>query len=508
MAAWLAAGACARPAPSFSMLLARIDADPALVDPAPFLGAATLARDTADRLSLIKRAYRRSPALAARVCDAIIGAGQVSAPVSRAVFSSFLDAGMPDKALRLFDGLLSPEEAPALYAEAYAACRVTGAAVATSPSLMVVAFDATGQGQFLVQAALLSMAQGDVQSASIVLADAVARGVAVDPFLLWDAAAYAQLVESASGDDEPERLHLAADAAWSAGMVAEASSLYLRLVELYPLYSWKPYAALARLAQAGPEAAPMEPVSPLGSAWPREGTEPIREREAPGEHWIALMAERFPGDAGALRERVAHYQRQGMAVQAMELAAQTGVGDEDSAVADIASYASVYPDTVAPRAMARAAAFPDSAAVQETALACLLSVGAWKEFSTTLSAARIELPRAWFWEAVALALKGEPAAAADLIRSRGSGADRWAAPFDLGLMELAAGRYREAALAFVTAAGEATRPKDRARAYELAGDSWRLAGDRSAGRDAYKAALSVDPNSLSARAGLELIGDK
>ena len=224
LAAAILAGACSRQAPSFELLLARIDSDPASADPSPFLGAARLAGSSIDALRLMKRAASRDPVLAAVVADALAAAGISSEPFALAAFGAYMEAERPESAYALFDGPLDGTRRPLLLAESYAACLAAGFRPSASTAALVAAADASGIPEFLVEAAVLAMAAGDGPAAATLLRDAVGRGAAGDPRLLWDAGVFDSMGAPAPGGDDPEPLHLAADAAWMRGEQALACS--------------------------------------------------------------------------------------------------------------------------------------------------------------------------------------------------------------------------------------------------------------------------------------------
>lgn len=502
---------CRKAEHSFQLLLARLDAQPGTYDEKAFAAAASMAESTIDRLRLLKRARRHGASAASAVASLILDGGPVSEPVAFAASCLFLDAGLPLRTLALFSSDLSAADRPALFAQAWIAARRQGLLPPVAMDSLVAAADGLGQPDFLVDGALVAMAGGDVASAAALLTDAVGKGGQPPLRLLWDSGVWDALAERAPRPGDPSELNLSADAALLAGQRARAVGLYLELIGDYPEFSYKPYAALARLSGSErPGSTPLEDYAlPFGSAWTRAESAPSGPA---GSGFMERMASLFPANEDAVLERAWYRLSAGDPDGADSILKGFAVDSDALSALSLATLSASSPDRAKAAAMLLAAERPGSAAVLEAALACLVSLGSWKEFLTLERSAPKDLPRSWFWEAAALALKGDAKAAADVIRMRGAGFPPRIASFDLGLMELAAGRAGEAALAFVTAAGEKELPSyegapglPEARCWEMAGRAWAQAGDVDLARGAYRTALSLDPGSLAARSGLELL---
>ncbi|HOX92206.1 MAG TPA: hypothetical protein PLC54_04735, partial [Spirochaetales bacterium] len=78
---------CAKQATSFQMVLARIDAHPAVYNTSLFATAARLAGSTEQRLRVLKRANQRGTQAGAEVASLILEHAPVSEPVAFAIAS-------------------------------------------------------------------------------------------------------------------------------------------------------------------------------------------------------------------------------------------------------------------------------------------------------------------------------------------------------------------------------------------------------------------------------------
>jgi len=488
-------GAFRGEAPSFGALLAKIDADPVSATPAAYVNAAALAQGTEDRLRILKRASARDPAVYADSARAIIAAGAVSEPVAVAVLDAYLEAGRYEDALTLFDGPLSPSLRPLEYAETLVlAVRNGYAPPRPSTDRLVLCADAACDARFLEAAAVDAMLEGDRPRARALLVDAAGFGASVDrrvPYrLLWDAAALETLCDRIPDPHDPLEIAVCGDAEYLSGAIASACVAYADLVERFPSWSWKPYAALARVRGVEREDGPSE--------WPHvDVTAPT---DIP-ERLIAAMVERFPDSTEAALERARWLASVGRPERAAsELAALRG----EAAAIIALRYG---PATRAlPDASRLAAEYPDSAPAVDEALAALARSGAWPRFSEIAAradAAGLETARSWFWRAVLSSLSGDPGAAAEAISNYGIESAGYPGAFDLGILESASSRPGKAAAAFVLAAGLADSPERRADAYVMAGDALRAADRADEARSAYEAALSASPASREARSRLE-----
>jgi len=481
--------------PSFGALLAKIDANPLAATRSAYLNAAALAEGTEERLRLLKRAQARDPVLYADSAAAILAAGAVSEPVAVAVLDAYIAAERYDDALALFDGPLSPADRPSEYAEALVlAVRHAYAGPRPSIDRYVLCADATGDARFLEAAAVDSMLEGDRSRARALLVDATKfderPGRRVPYRLLWDAAAVDVLGDRIPDPSDPLEIAIGGDAEYMRGAIASACVAYADLVERFPTWSWKPYAALARIG--GVETDDRQ------SEWPHR-TEPGSPDLS--ERLFSAMVGRFPDSTEAALER------------ARWLAS---VGRPEEAAAKVAALSGEAAAIVAlrfgpgaravPDALRLAAEYPASPAAVDEALAALAGSGAWDRFSEIAArsaAAGLATARSWFWRVVSSSLAGEAGEAAAAIRGYGVESAGYPGAFDLGILEMAASRPAKAADAFVIAAGLAASSERRAEAYVMAGDAFRAADRAGEAVSAYAAALSAFPASREARSRLE-----
>jgi hypothetical protein len=267
------------------------------------------------------------------------------------------------------------------------------------------------------------------------------------------------------------------------------------LLERYPLQSWKPYAALARLAEQSGEPVVMNTL-PLDA--------PVRVQEPEAGYWYALMLDRFPDDDTAALEHVLWLGRQravqdGLPGSTVSRGATGVVGGPAEASARLGLAGMDYLPLAA---MKLAAAYPDSALAVDSALAALFSSSAWNRFLALNSWREVPVPRAWFWDAATLALAGNYEAARDSLLFTGPMVPGFEVAYTLATYEFASGRFKAAASNFTMAAASAERATIKARCMVRAGDALQAAGDPVAAADAYTAALVMDDFNPEAMAAL------
>ncbi|HOX91973.1 MAG TPA: hypothetical protein PLC54_03560, partial [Spirochaetales bacterium] len=338
--------------------------------------------------------------------------------------------------------------------------------------------------------------------------DALAHGAKPPLRFLWDLGAWELIADREARPGDPTELQLVADAATMAGSYAMAVNLYLELITLYPDYSYKPYAALARLARNTDEFDDAYAI-PFSPAWTRSD-DSAESGSQPG--FIGELARRFSTNTDACVERAWYYVSNGQPELAEPVLASLP-SESDAALAIRLAWENLQsPDHVLPSALRLASARPDSSLALEAALSCMFLRSAWKEFRSLFASVGTELPRAWFWSAVDNALAGDTTGAITAIRDGGSAFAGRAASYNLGMLELAAGQAAQAASSFVTAVAEPDYPSysvsrgpSLARCWEMAGFAWYQVGHMDEARAAYRSALSLDQNSLAARSGLELL---
>ncbi|TFG84597.1 MAG: hypothetical protein E4H20_02750 [Spirochaetales bacterium] len=491
---------CRKPPPSFEALLAIIDSGAPDVNLGTFITAADLAGGTEDRLRLLKRAAGRDSVFAADVADAVVSAVPPTEPVALAAFDLFLSAGRFRDAQSLLESGLRYDERPLLYAELIvASCR---AGEGLWPPLAGVPYlaDATGRPEFLHDGALAALRDGNASAARELLAEAMDRGLTVQNVLLWDAGLLDRLALISMENNEPESMELAAGAAYLSGFQALAAQTYGRIIELYPDYSWRPWAALARLGIAEP---PAEYADPLTGRGRSEGD---GSAGPPGRAALydSMMA-RFGDVPDAAREYARWLLESDDDTGARHILASLTEKNASEAGRNASLRALVEPARAPVLAIRLVTDWADSPEAVDTALAMLFSTGAWDDYlrlRSRIAGMNDTLPRSWFWKAADALFKGEPEKAIPLLMAAEVDRDDYSAAYALGLAALSAGRPKDAAAAFRTAASKPVSPSRQALALSRAGDALRFSALPEEALAMYRAALSVDQSCLSARVGM------
>jgi hypothetical protein len=491
--------ACPNARKSFTGILARIDAASGSAAPELYFNAASMAKSTEERLRILKRASEREISIYAGTAKAILSKGPVSQPVSVAALDALIENGMFEDALALFDGSLDPVEYPAEYAELVVRSIRGGHVPDITLERSIICAKVTGDFRWSIDAALDAMVQGDMGTAAPLLADAENQGYAIPYRLLWDARLLDVLADRIPDPVDPLELAVCADSAYLLGRKATSTYLYALIIDRFPGWSWKPYAAIAREIGEPDAAADLEwPHLPLPDSW-----ESVSSPGEMAERMYRIIEKRFPGSAGATIERARWLYERGDPSAASALL--TGE-DEASAIARLRLESA---DLVVTAAFGIAAKFPDSGLVADAALEALASRTAWKEFRQLL--ARIErfgvaTPRSWFWRALEKVLSGDSAGAVADIRQYGPETAGYAGILDIAMLELAVNNPGAAKEAASLAAALAVGNQDEATACVLIGDAERALGSMKEARSAYYAALSADPESRTARSRLERLG--
>ncbi len=502
----LALGSCAPSPRSLNALLALMDSSSPSVDAALFPRAAGLARNTDERLRVLKRARAFGPEAYAATARALTGAPVVSEPVALAAFDAFMGAGLYGEALALFERSLRMEERPLLFAEAYAAQRTAGVSPDIPTGAYALLADALGAPALLAEGALAEMEKGRLSFARELARQAYERGVELPPGLLYDLGLFELLAYGAlepGGVDEAEeaeRLELSASAAYLAASPALAAEAYAALAARFPERSWRPYAALARLEAANP---------------PREEKSSLLPADIAGEpqrgvasYWYERMAALFPGNAEAAMEYASWLLGQARDREALSLL--RGITPRSPAEASrLASLmARAEPGRARPIALDLVARYPESPYAVDTALAiCYASrllpdYGAIRADYAGLAGL---LPRAWFWDGADAFAAGDYGKAEITFSQADLALEGFRASYNLGLAQLAQARDGDAATSFSTAASKAPDAAMRAAAHVWEAKAHEAGGRPDAARSAYRAAIQADPLSLEAKRGLSAL---
>jgi tetratricopeptide (TPR) repeat protein len=487
---------CDRGKASFSGLLARIDSAPESASPENFKRAAKLADSTEERLRILKRASLRNPQIYADTARTLLANGAVAGPVLMAIIDALIEAGAYDEALSLFDGKMEPGDFKAAYAEVLVHCIKSGTLPTITMERAVLCTDATGDIRWMLNAAIDAMVAGDTGTASLLLLDIEKKGYAIPYSLLWDAGLLSVLADRMPQTSDPLELAVSADSACLIGRKATAAYLYTTLLDQYPDWSWKPYAALARQT--------MEPDEQVLLKWPHIPLEGSWELlSTPGkmsESMYRMLEEKFPDSIGASIERARWLYGKGRISEASML-----ISGEDAQSA--AARLRIAPrDRIVPMAFSSVALYPESGLIKDIALEMLASIGAWADFRHLIAVddgIRQKVPRMWFWQAVLKALDGDPAGAAMDIRTHGAESAGYAGILDIAMLELASDnpvKAKEAALVALSSSNDA---EERSTAYIMLGDAEYAAGSLKEARLAFDAALSADPESRVARSRIQ-----
>jgi len=491
-------GCSNRPA-SFPLALAKIDALGLQAPASAFAEAAVLAGTSAEKLRLLKRSRLIDSDLAADTA-ALFGGSAMSPVVGLAALDAFLEAGRFEAAIELFRTILPPKDFPLEFAETFIGARSVGLSPFLSGSdraWLVLAFDETGWTEFLYEAILYSLRAGDTGSARFLLHESISRGALVGTRpvieMLWHYGFLDLILALGSEDSSYQALAVYGDSAFLTGHTALATSVYAELIDRYPFHSWKPYAALGRIAEqtAGAQ---------VTGDFPMPLAPPPRPRNPESGYWYAMMRARFPEDSAAALEYGLWLARQGSRDVAASYLSKTG--DAETAPEASARLALVGMEYLPLAAIDLAARYPDSALAVDSALAALFFCSSWNRFLSLNAWREVGVPRSWFWDAASFALAGDFEAALHSLEHSSPMISGFEVSYTLASYELALGRYKNAASRYMIAAGTAESASISAQCLVRAGDSLLAAGEPAAAAMAYTAALGVDDFNPEAMAAL------
>jgi tetratricopeptide (TPR) repeat protein len=470
---------------AFASCLKSIDESVSASDPKrsdkAFASAYRKAGRTSDWLGLLKRSLaaadgRRSARIAETAARAI-KAFPRSEPLRAAAAHAYLRCGKPRESLALFGEILAPDSRPELWAEAFLASAGSEGGE-PRPSDYARLAEALEDPRPYLGAAAASLATGDRVSASAWLQRAVERGFEAPAELLWDCGLYDALARRADAGASSRELELMGDAAWMAGDVDLAQRRWARAVAVGPQASWRPYVNLALLS----------------------GT----DSELAESYWSRLSSAFLSGPPSTEREEAlasfaSHLARSGRSEEALRALRGGGESGRLAALALAIGSASMPEERYAIELERLASRMPDDPEVAGTALRELARRGRYDEVALLHESASrrgLALRDAWFYEAAALAARGEYGAAASLLRSR---APRSAeSRFALGSLLAAQEEHELAAREYSQAAAASASPRDRSAALKQAGREYAASGDPSASIEAYKKALAADPSDAEA----------
>lgn len=453
-----------------------------------FVRAGKAAREASEWLSLLKRAQGAEAAGDAGRFPAIADAARKALPKSESIAATaalaYLRGGRPADALVLFPAPLSPDARPALWAEAFLACR--GSAVAKGRDYARLA-EISGDARAYLGAAAASLAEGEALVARSWLEKGLAAGVAAPPELLWDCGLYEALAGLSDADAGSATLAIMGDAAWTSGDEALARRRWERSVSLMPRRSWKPYANLALTAGAG---------------------------EASLSYWERLRAAFLAGPPSSLRDGAlgayaAYLVRLGKEDEAASLLRGSAAGGEaGSDSGQLAAMAlairgrSQPEERYAVELEQLAIERPSDPAAVGAALRELMIRRRYEELALLVEGAtrrKLVLPYGWYYQAAVLAARGQLKPAAALLEGsiplRGVSAQ---AGFALGSLYSAMGLAARATEALAAAAAAARDGRERATAYKALGRAQERSGNAGGAARAFASAALADPSDAEA----------
>jgi len=494
------AASCGRPVRSFSTLLDEIDSSLETATTEQFILAGKLARGTEEQIKLLKRASSRSPDFYADIAASLAGGRVVAEPVALAMLDAFLSANRYIESQKLFNGSLDASSWPSEFVETLILSFRNDCIPAITMEQLVASADCTVDGRFLVYASVQAMLDGDRATARTLLIDA-RRFWGSDqdgiPYqLLWDAGAIDSLAQRVPDPVDPLEVAVCADAEYLVGDHVSASTSWTYLVNRFPAWSWKPYAALARSISSEADSVLQDwPHVPSADSWSTVSSSSVIEARL-----YSRIEELFPDSVEASLERARWLHSKNRIDEARDIT--TSLTGEAAAIARL-EYG--IPERAVPDALRLVSEYPLSPAVNDAALEVLATARAWERFSELAENCNnngLATRRSWFWQVLAMVLDDDSSNAASILRMHGPGQAGYAGAFNVGILELASNRVDYAAEAFMIAVGLARSSKEKAIAYVRAGDALQLSKLPVKAILAYEAAIGADPASREARSRL------
>ncbi|MBL8966871.1 MAG: hypothetical protein JNG85_07675, partial [Spirochaetaceae bacterium] len=385
--------------------------------------------------------------------------------------------------------------------------------------------NAAGEPNFLVDAAILSLASGDRFGAGARLSLAIERGANPGSELLWDAGLHEILAARPDQGVGPAELRLLGDAAYLAGKSDLAELRWQAALERDPAGSWKTYASLGalaaeRAARRAREAATVRRPSSEVDSWAEIGVgfDPGRRAEAsPADkpagglasneerlYYERLLAA-FPADGEAKAAYASFLVRDGREAEAAALLGQDDPASLGSrgARAKLAAESLVQPEErVVALAISLAALRDGDGDFLAEAMRLLLARRRWADFLAlrdSAAARGLSFPASWYYDAVASALRGDGRAAVSLLEKNGPANPGPEAALALGLIYSREGELGTAE-ARLEVAGDAARDgKELCSVLKARGFLYRKTGDAARARAAFNAAAAADPDDAEAK---------
>jgi hypothetical protein len=397
----------------------------------------------------------------------------------------------------MFEGPISPEARPSLWAEAFIAARGVvshgkGRVAAARGADYARLAEISGEPRAFLGASAAALEAGDRPSARSWLEKGLAGGADAPRDLLWDCGLFELVALSPDLSADSEKLALMGDAAWMIGDSSLARRRWERSISLSPRRSWKPYANLALISRDGGEAAE--------------------------SYWARLRAAFLSGPAspardGALGAYAAHLAREGRDGEALAMLAdgfERGTGANAVLAATIKGRG--QPEGRFAADLERLAAErPTDPEVLGVALRELALRGMFGEVALLREGARrkVAIGYGWYYDAVVLAARGDFPGAAKLIEESGnagavdasaSAADASASAraYALGSLCSAMGDIPKSIEAFTRAAASGHGGRERCSAFKALGYVLGESGDFKGAAEAYGSAAAADPSDAEA----------
>jgi tetratricopeptide (TPR) repeat protein len=452
------------------------------------------ARQSSEWLSLLKRARAATAAGEAgryvRTADLARKAFPESEPIAAAAALAYARGGRPADALALFEGTLSPEARPSLWAEAFIASRgsggpaIGGAVVAKGADYARLA-EISGDPRAFLGAAAAALEAGDKASARAWLEKGLAGGAEAPIELLWDCGLFELLAQRQDLYAGSEELALMGDAAWMTGDSSLARRRWERSISLSPRRSWKPYSKLALMSNDNGEAA--------------------------ASYWARLRAAFLSGPASPARDGA-------LGAYAAQLAREGRDGDALAILADGselgAGALAVLASTIKGRSQPEgrfaadlerlAAERSDDPEVLGAVLRALALRGMYGEVALLREGARrkVAIEHGWYYDAVVLAARGDFPGAVKVIEAAGDSgaadASASAKEYALGSLFAAMGYTPKSVEAFSRAAASGHGGRERCAALKALGSVLGESGDLKGAAEAYGSAAVADPSDAEA----------
>lgn len=424
------------------------------------------ARTAEDWLSLMKRA-RRSEAMGDRGrLSLVAGHALERAPASEGLRACIADAfirnGQPARALALFGQGLSREARPDLWAEAVIASLEGGSlppALRTAATFGSLA-EITGDGRLFIDAAALSLSEGDRLAARAWLDRARGEGRAAPAALLWDSGQYRELASLEKRLPSAAELKLMGDAAWVLGDLEGAERRWRNAIAADPESSWRSYASLAALDGGTVTADQPGLFDDAGNFRELDDSSlgfelRSQPQRADAARLYREMLAAFPGDPGAriaYGAALARAGRKGEAASFIEAKAGASMAEslDSRALREwLGVGAALWPEgRLVAEIMRAIEARPDDAMLLDDGLALLLSRGYYDDFLAVhakAEAAGRTYPRRALFDAYAAIAVGDMERAAGLLADGGAGAGGVEGLFALAILRGRAGDHAAAA---------------------------------------------------------------